>query len=131
MLIGIATSLTVLARIKIDLIEENNPSITMFLGKVSNSVISISVATRIIDLKIKNNLPYDLYNQIFDDKIKEINELVQNLSDYSNKYWSDCDSKEFLTKDIMPVAYLNETLFFSHTNLYNFLIAFRDNVINI
>jgi cell division septal protein FtsQ len=119
----------VLARVKIDLIEENNPSLTMFLGKISNSVISVSVTARIIDLKIKNSLNYSIYSEIFDSNIQNIENLTKNLSEYSDKYWKDCESSDFLQSNIMPVVYLNKTLFYSKINLYDFLIEFNANVI--
>jgi len=118
----------VLGRLKIDMIEENNPSLTMFLGKVSNSVISVSVAARIIELKVKNGFDYSKDSEIFETNLQEIDDLTRKLSEYTKLYWKDCESSNFLDSKIMPVVYLNQTLFFSKINLYDFLTEFKSYV---
>jgi hypothetical protein len=130
-LTGVATSLIILARMKIDLVEENNPNLTMFLAEVMDSVISLTVCTRIIDLKIAYNLPYKLYLDIFNDKSARLDQLAAELSSHSRNYWHECDASHFMTQDAVPLAYLNNSEIFEFTNLYNFIVELNTSVIFI
>lgn len=130
-LTGVATSLAILLRMKIDLDEENDPSLTMFLGNIIESIISISASSRIMELKLTYGMDYDIYLNVYLNKTAKLDSLAKDISRYSDNYWKGCEASDLLKKEIVPVSYLNQTDLFKFSNLYNFITEFNKSVLII
>lgn len=83
-----------------------------------------------IHVNAETGYPYDLYTEILLNKTADIDELLHDINDNVDS-WSNCESLDFLTLEIMPVVYLNEKKHYKSLNLYNFLVELQKNVNNI
>ena len=91
-------------------------------------MISIALSLRGIDLEIKNNMPYDIYYDCIINRTNQIENLLAELNQNANN-WKHCSEFNILYKNSIPVVDYTIKGHYIKMNLYDFLSAFKANVL--
>ena len=107
--------------------QNQNAQNLIILSQATNSMISIALSLRIIDVNSNSSSLYGIYSNILVNQTNVIDNLLTELNANPNN-WKYCFKNNLLSENVIPVIDYNTH---KTMNLYDFLLTFKNNVLNI